>query len=270
MADGVLGRPAPPRGRQWLRVAVVAAAADLQRHRRRGAGLRAGRRACRYVTEPRELADADLVVLPGTKATVATWRWLRAAGLADAVARTRAAGRPVLGICGGYQMLGPRDRRRRGVEARRRGAGWGCCDVEIAFAPTRPRHRPTGTALGRAGARLRDPPRPGRPRRRPAADRWTAAEGAGAARVRHALARRCSRTTGSAGRSCAGSPRRPGGTGSRSRRTPRSPRERDAPAGPARRPGRGAPRHRRAGTCHRSRCAAGSAGRSRPVWQARA
>jgi len=51
------------------------------------------------------LADADLVVLPGSKSTVADLSWLRQTGLAAAVAEHAGAGRPVLGICGGYQML---------------------------------------------------------------------------------------------------------------------------------------------------------------------
>jgi adenosylcobyric acid synthase len=59
-----------------------------------------------FVSSPAALADADLVIVPGTKATVADLAWLRERGLDDALARRAAAGRPVLGICGGYQMLG--------------------------------------------------------------------------------------------------------------------------------------------------------------------
>lgn len=59
----------------------------------------------RYVTRPSELHDADLVVLPGSRATVADLAWLRERGLADAVIARAARGGPVLGICGGYQML---------------------------------------------------------------------------------------------------------------------------------------------------------------------
>ncbi|QXV59177.1 cobyric acid synthase [Amycolatopsis sp. TNS106] len=55
--------------------------------------------------DPDTVLSADVVILPGSRATVDDLAWLRARGLADAV-RTRAeAGRPVLGICGGYQML---------------------------------------------------------------------------------------------------------------------------------------------------------------------
>ena len=54
---------------------------------------------------PAEVADADLVVLPGTRATMSDLYWLRERGLADALAARAVAGRPILGICGGYQML---------------------------------------------------------------------------------------------------------------------------------------------------------------------
>jgi adenosylcobyric acid synthase len=56
--------------------------------------------------EPSRLLDADLVLLPGSKATVSDLGWLRRTGLADAVLAHARAGRPVLGICGGYQILG--------------------------------------------------------------------------------------------------------------------------------------------------------------------
>ena len=59
-----------------------------------------------FASHPRHLADADLVVLPGTRATFADLAWLRERGLDRAVLRHADAGRPVLGICGGCQMLG--------------------------------------------------------------------------------------------------------------------------------------------------------------------
>jgi len=59
----------------------------------------------RFADTPAELADADLVVLPGSRATVADLGWLRERGLAEVIARRARRGGPVLGICGGYQML---------------------------------------------------------------------------------------------------------------------------------------------------------------------
>jgi adenosylcobyric acid synthase len=61
--------------------------------------------AVRFVSSPADIADADLVILPGSRATVADLAWLRERGLAEAVAARAARGGPVLGICGGYQML---------------------------------------------------------------------------------------------------------------------------------------------------------------------
>jgi adenosylcobyric acid synthase len=60
----------------------------------------------RYVTEADELADADLVVLPGTKNTVGDLLWLRERGLAAEIVTRARRGERVLGICGGCQMLG--------------------------------------------------------------------------------------------------------------------------------------------------------------------
>ncbi len=54
---------------------------------------------------PPDIDSADLVVLPGSRSTIADLDWLRRLGLADALQRRAAAGRPILGICGGYQML---------------------------------------------------------------------------------------------------------------------------------------------------------------------
>ena len=60
----------------------------------------------RFVRRPHEIGEADVIVLPGTKGTVADLQWLLGTGLADAIRGAAANGCPVLGICGGYQMLG--------------------------------------------------------------------------------------------------------------------------------------------------------------------
>ena len=97
--------PVPAVGRDVLRVSVVRLPrlsnwTDVDALRTEPGVL------VRFATTPEELADADLVVLPGSRATVADLAWLRQRGLADAVAARAAEGRPVLGVCGGYQMLG--------------------------------------------------------------------------------------------------------------------------------------------------------------------
>lgn len=60
----------------------------------------------RFIDCPDELHGADLAVLPGTKTTVLDLAWLRERGFADALARRVAGGEPILGICGGCQILG--------------------------------------------------------------------------------------------------------------------------------------------------------------------
>lgn len=59
----------------------------------------------RFVTNPRELEKADLVILPGSKNTIADLRWMRESGM-EAVVKRFAITKPVIGICGGFQMLG--------------------------------------------------------------------------------------------------------------------------------------------------------------------
>ena len=101
----------------------------------------------RFAVTPADLADADLVVLPGSRATVADLDWLRDRGLANAVTERARTGRPVLGICGGYQMMAsqiddPTESRRGLVE------GLGLLPVRVRFGPEKILGRPQGRALG--------------------------------------------------------------------------------------------------------------------------
>ncbi|WP_324276598.1 Rv2231c family pyridoxal phosphate-dependent protein CobC [Blastococcus brunescens] len=101
----------------------------------------------RYATRPEELADADLVVLPGTRATVADLAWLRETGMAAAVGRHAAEGRPLLGICGGHQMLARTIT--DDVESRAGTVdGLGLLPAEVRFAQEKTLGRPVGEALG--------------------------------------------------------------------------------------------------------------------------
>lgn len=60
----------------------------------------------RYVGKPSELKEPDLIVIPGTKSTIADLLWLRGNGLEAKIKQAASRGTPVFGICGGYQMLG--------------------------------------------------------------------------------------------------------------------------------------------------------------------
>jgi adenosylcobyric acid synthase len=101
----------------------------------------------RLADTPAELADADLVILPGTRATVADLGWLRERGLADAIVDRARAGRPVLGICGGYQMLAASisDDVESGAG---QVSGLGLLPASVTFAEDKRLGRPSATAYG--------------------------------------------------------------------------------------------------------------------------
>jgi len=105
-----------------------------------------------FVSDPRAVSDADLVVLPGTRATIADLAWLRERGLDRAIQAHAAAGRPVLGICGGFQMLGRCVSDPAGVEgaAGAEVEGLGLLDVRTDFAEDKVLRLPRGAALGAA------------------------------------------------------------------------------------------------------------------------
>jgi adenosylcobyric acid synthase len=99
-----------------------------------------------FTASPAEVRDADLVVLPGSRATTADLAWLRSTGLADAVAARVHAGRPVLGICGGYQLLGGEISDPLGVEGGGTHTGLGLLPVATTFAEEKVLARPAPTA----------------------------------------------------------------------------------------------------------------------------
>jgi adenosylcobyric acid synthase len=94
--------------------------------------------------DPAVLEAADLVILPGSRSTATDLAWLRERGLAAVVRQRAAAGRPVLGICGGYQMLAHEIaddvEGRVGVVP-----GLGLLPTRVDFGPGKVLARPTGS-----------------------------------------------------------------------------------------------------------------------------
>ena len=105
-----------------------------------------------FATSPRSVRGADLVVLPGTRATIDDLTWLRQRGLDRAVADHAAAGGAVVGICGGFQMLGRIISDPHGVEVEPGTVvdGLGLLDTETEFSGDKVLRLPTGTGLGAA------------------------------------------------------------------------------------------------------------------------
>ena len=128
----------------------------------------------RLVDDPPGLDGADLVVIPGTKATVADLEWLRRRGFPAALETARRSGATVLGVCGGYQMLGREIHDE--VESRAgRVAALGWLDVQTEFAPEKVTRQRRGTALGHplTGYQIHH----GRTDRGPGAAPWITLEG---------------------------------------------------------------------------------------------
>lgn len=132
---GMVGTPQAPQGTQTLTVAAI-------RLPRISNSTDIEALACepgvvvRWVADAADLAGAHLVVIPGSKATVSDLAWLRQRGLAEAIGAHAAQGRPVLGVCGGFQMLCRRidDAVEAGASAAVCIEGLGLLDADIEFA----------------------------------------------------------------------------------------------------------------------------------------
>jgi adenosylcobyric acid synthase len=135
--------PVPALGRDVLRVSVVRLPrlsnwTDIDALRSEPGVL------VRFAETAEELADADLVVLPGTRQTVADLAWLRSRGMDQALLRRDG---PVLGICGGFQMLGTSVT--DDVESRAGSvAGLGLLPVTTTFGTAKVLGRPIGSWRG--------------------------------------------------------------------------------------------------------------------------
>ena len=101
----------------------------------------------RYVSHVHELGSPDAVILPGTKNTISDLRWLRESGLEAAILHLADAGTPVVGICGGYQMLGRRVTDTCGAEGGGSIDGLGLLPAMTEFEPEKHRTRVSGTVL---------------------------------------------------------------------------------------------------------------------------
>ena len=107
----------------------------------------------RYVQHGDRLGRPDLVILPGSKTTIPDLLWMERQGLSDAVTGAFERGAAVIGICGGYQMLGKRLLDPDGIESAIGAAdGLGLLPLITTFAGTKETHRVQATVRGEAAA----------------------------------------------------------------------------------------------------------------------
>ncbi|MDY5101427.1 MAG: cobyric acid synthase [Oscillospiraceae bacterium] len=101
----------------------------------------------RYVERPEDLHEPDMIILPGTKSTIADLLWLRQSGMEAAICQREAKGCLIFGICGGYQMLGAKVSDPDQVEAAgvTELAGMGLLDMETVFFGDKVTRQTSGT-----------------------------------------------------------------------------------------------------------------------------
>ncbi len=106
----------------------------------------------RYVNSSQELDHPDLIILPGSKTTVADLDWLKANGLANRIRELYQSGAFIIGICGGYQMLGRFIDDPDGVESHvRQSQGLGLLPLTTAFLPSKETHQVKGSIVAGRG-----------------------------------------------------------------------------------------------------------------------
>lgn len=98
----------------------------------------------RYVDRVEKLGNPDMILLPGTKNTMADLRWLRESGLEAAILKAQKKGTVIFGICGGYQMLGELLEDPEGVEEGGTLRGMGLLPAKTIFTVEKTRTRVSG------------------------------------------------------------------------------------------------------------------------------
>lgn len=102
----------------------------------------------RYVSEPSELLIPDMIVIPGTKSTLADLQWMRTNGMDRQIMRCVGLGVPVFGICGGYQIMGRRISDPDNAEGGGSADGLGILGIDTVFG----REKTTTRTSGRFGS----------------------------------------------------------------------------------------------------------------------
>ncbi len=106
----------------------------------------------RYVQNPDKLGDPDAIILPGSKSTLADLSWLSTSGLADSIISFAHSGGSVVGICGGYQMLGKNVKDPERVESRHKSQnGLNLLPISTHFEIKKQTYQAQGKIISTAG-----------------------------------------------------------------------------------------------------------------------
>ncbi len=106
----------------------------------------------RFVERSEQLGTPDLIIIPGSKTTMADLDWLQEQGLAERIVGARKAGTPVVGICAGYQMLGTELLDPDGIESPRPSSpGLGLLPVTTTFLRDKATHQVAGRVVDGRG-----------------------------------------------------------------------------------------------------------------------
>lgn len=101
-----------------------------------------------YSEDPEQISQADIILLPGSKNTIEDLHWLNTTGIGHSIRSASDTGTPVIGICGGFQMLGKVIHDPLGVEGTAGSVeGLGLLDMETCFQPDKYTVQATHTVL---------------------------------------------------------------------------------------------------------------------------
>ena len=103
--------------------------------------------ALRYVRHPKELNGADVVIVPGSKTTISDLTYLKKEGFQDALTKSLGDQVEILGICGGFQMLGTLVKDPQGVEGGGTTTGFGLLDLTTELLPEKKTTQVTARSL---------------------------------------------------------------------------------------------------------------------------
>lgn len=98
----------------------------------------------RYVKSPKDVGDPDMIIIPGTKSTMGDLKWLRETGMETRIQKHASKGKPVFGICGGYQILGQYLKDEHGVEGGGEMKGIGLLPHSTEFSESKTRKSQIG------------------------------------------------------------------------------------------------------------------------------